>query len=135
MPWDEVESCYADKLSGTGIGAPAKSGRIAYGALLIKERLGITDEETVEQISENPYLQYFLGLHKLLSKALFDPSMIVHFRSRFSQEEHQRINASIIAAASGIEVQKNEDPGDGDGTGGPPENSGKIVGRCDLYIS
>ena len=106
VPWDEVESCYADKLSGTGIGAPAKSGRIAYGALLIKERLGITDEETVEQISENPYLQYFLGLRELLNKALFDPSMMVHFRSRFSQEDHQRINASIIAAASGIEVQK-----------------------------
>ena len=70
VPWDEVESCYADKLSATGIGAPAKSGRIAYGALLIKERLGITDEETLEQISENPYLQYFLGLRELLSKAL-----------------------------------------------------------------
>ena len=122
-----MESCYADKLSGTGIGAPAKSGRIAYGALLIKERLGITDEETVEQISENPYLQYFLGLRELLSKALFDPSMMVHFRSRFSQKDHQRINASIIAAASGIEVQKNEDPGDGDGTSGPSENSGKLL--------
>ena len=127
VPWDEVESCYADKLSGTGIGAPAKSGRIAYGALLIKERLGITDEETVEQISENPYLQYFLGLRELLSKALFDPSMMVHFRSRFSQEDHQRINASIIAAASGIEASKNEDPGDGDGTSGPSENSGKLL--------
>ena len=32
----------------------AKSGRIAYGALLIKERLGITDEETARQITENP---------------------------------------------------------------------------------
>ena len=77
VPWDEVEPCYANKLSGIGIGAPAKSGRVAYGALLIKERLGITDEETVEQISENPYLQYFLGLRELLSKALFDPSMMV----------------------------------------------------------
>jgi hypothetical protein len=34
------------------MGAPAKSGRIAYGALLIKERLKISDEETVEQILE-----------------------------------------------------------------------------------
>ena len=127
VPWDEVESCYADKLSATGIGAPAKSGRIAYGALLIKERLGITDEATVEQISENPYLQYFLGLRELLSKALFDPSMMVHFRSRFSQEDHQRINASIIAAASGIEAEKNEDSVDDDGTGSPPENSGKLL--------
>ncbi len=46
VPWDVVESCYAESLAGTGQGAPAKSGRIAYGALLIKERLGITDEET-----------------------------------------------------------------------------------------
>ena len=122
-----MDSCYANKLSGTGIAAPARSGRIAYGALLIKERPRITDKETVEQISENPYLQYFLGLRELLSKALFDPSMMVHFRSRFSQEDHQRIKASIIAAASGIEAQKNEDPGDGDGTRGPSENSGKLL--------
>ena len=39
VPWDVVESCYAESLAGTGQGAPAKSGRIAYGALLIKERL------------------------------------------------------------------------------------------------
>jgi transposase, IS5 family len=29
--------------------------------LIIKETLGLTDEETVEQIRENHYLQYFLG--------------------------------------------------------------------------
>jgi len=62
VPWDEVERCYAESLAGTKMGAPAISGRIAFGALIIKERLGITDEETVEQIIENPYLQYFLGL-------------------------------------------------------------------------
>ncbi len=39
------------------MGAPAKSGRLAYGALLIKERLGLTDEETAEQVQENPDLQ------------------------------------------------------------------------------
>jgi len=97
VPWDEVEACYAESFAGTGQGAPAKSGRIAYGALLIKEQLGITDEETVEQILENPYLQYFLGLRELLEKPLFDPSMMVHFRSRFSAEHHQRINARIMA--------------------------------------
>lgn len=44
------------------MGAPAKSFRMALGALIIKERLGISDRETVEQIKENPYLQYFIGL-------------------------------------------------------------------------
>ena len=50
MPWEEVEPCYAESFAGTGMGAPAKSGRIAFGALVIKEQLGISDEETVEQI-------------------------------------------------------------------------------------
>jgi len=35
--------------------------RLAFGALLIKQRLGLTDEETVEQIRENAYMQFFLG--------------------------------------------------------------------------
>jgi hypothetical protein len=30
--------------------------------LIIKARLGLTDEELVEQIKENPYLQFFIGL-------------------------------------------------------------------------
>jgi hypothetical protein len=43
------------------MGAPAKTFRIALVALIIKEKLGTSDRETVEQIKENPYLQYFLG--------------------------------------------------------------------------
>ena len=64
VPWEKIEACYRQSLEGTAMGAPAKSARIAFGALIIKERLGVTDEETVEQITENPYLQYFLGLHE-----------------------------------------------------------------------
>ena len=60
VPWDEFESEYAQQFSSTQ-GAPAKLFRVALGSLIIKERLGTSDEETVEQIRENPYLQYFLG--------------------------------------------------------------------------
>ena len=100
IEWEEVESCYAESLAGTGMGARAKSGRIAFGALVIKEQLGISDRETVEQILENPYLQYFLGLKEFSHSTLFDPSMMVHFRNRFSQEHHRRINEKIIAMAT-----------------------------------
>jgi hypothetical protein len=127
VPWDVVERCYAESFAGTRMGAPAKSGRIAYGALLIKERLGITDEETVEQVMENPYLQYFLGLSELQDKPLFDPSMMVHFRSRFSAEHHQLINSKIISEATGCEPEEpvvaQDDPSGGD----PPANSGKLL--------
>ena len=127
VPWDEVEACYAESFAGTGQGAPAKSGRIAYGALLIKEQLGITDEETVEQITENPYLQYFLGLRELLEKPLFDPSMMVHFRSRFSAEHHQRINAKIIAAATAPDKDDPPKKDGGEDGGGSPSHAGKLL--------
>ena len=61
IPWSEFEEEYAQNFS-EGIGAPAKSFRMALGALIIKEKLGSSDRETVEQIRENPYLQYFIGL-------------------------------------------------------------------------
>ena len=53
IPWKKLESDYAKQFS-EDIGAPAKPFRVALGALIIKERLGTSDRETVEQIRENP---------------------------------------------------------------------------------
>jgi len=64
------------------MGAPAKSLRIALGALIIKEILRISDREVVEQIKENPYLQYFIGLTSYRNEAPFEASLLVHFRQR-----------------------------------------------------
>ena len=61
IPWEELEEQYASLFSKDK-GAPAKTFRMALGALIIKEKLNITDEETVEQIRETPYLQYFIDL-------------------------------------------------------------------------
>ena len=128
MPWDEVESCYGESLSSNGMGAPALPGRMAYGALIIKERLGVSDEEVVEQICENPYLQHFLGLCEYQEKAPFDPSMMVHFRSRFTEEHHQRINSKIIHQATEETECAGEDKAEGEeDDDGPPPNAGKLL--------
>jgi hypothetical protein len=79
MPWEELEETYDSQFNPT-TGAPAKPVRLAFGALFIKQRLGLTDEETVEQIRENACMQFFLGFAGYSSKAPFDPSMMVHFR-------------------------------------------------------
>jgi len=93
----EFEDEYARQLFADEMGAPSKSFRMALGALLIKSTLkNLTDEQTVEEIRENPYLQYFTGLAGYQSKAPFDPSMMVHFRTRISAEMLQRINERII---------------------------------------
>ena len=79
IPWEAFESNYAAQFSEER-GAPAKSFRMALGALIIKERLGVSDGETVEQVRENLYLQYFLGLSEYSDRAPFDASMMTHFR-------------------------------------------------------
>lgn len=44
IPWGRIEKDY-EKNFHAGTGAPAKISRMAFGALYIKERLGIYDEE------------------------------------------------------------------------------------------
>ena len=71
IPWHEFEDEYAS-LFYEEIGAPAKSFRMALGALIIKEKLGISDRGTVEQIKDKPYLQYFIGMSSYINEAPFD---------------------------------------------------------------
>ena len=96
IPWVELESDYAETLSGSDRGAPAKSLRMALGALIIKEKLQISDREVVEQIRETPYLQYFIGQEGYKDEAPFDPSMMVYFRKRLSGELLQKANEILF---------------------------------------
>ena len=94
IPWFEFEEEYASYFS-EDIGAPAKSFRMALGALIIKEKLGTSDRETVEQIRENPYLQYFLGLEAFTNEAPFDSSMFVHFREKIGVDLVNKVNKQM----------------------------------------
>ena len=116
-PWDFVEDIYLESMSQEN-GARAFSARIAFGALYIKENENLTDERTVEYIAENPYMQYFLGLHEYTDTALFDPSMMVHFRKRFSAAQIEEINKRMF-----IEEQPEPPPDDEP----PPRNEGKLA--------
>lgn len=40
-------------------------------------------------------MQYFLGLQEFRTEALFDPSMMVHFRKRFPVEQVAKINEFV----------------------------------------
>lgn len=56
------------------------------GALIIQTKFQFSDRELVEQITENPYLQYFIGLTGYQEEAPFDVSTLVLFRKRISDE-------------------------------------------------
>ncbi len=95
IPWSEFESEYAKNFSEK-MGAPAKPFRMALGALIIKETLGISDRETVEQIKETPYLQYFIGLSEYSHEAPFEASMMVYFRERINMDLVKKINQKMV---------------------------------------
>lgn len=101
IPWQEFEKEYAAKFSGDGMGAPAKPFRMALGAVIIQKRLNLTDEELVEQLKENPYFQYFIGLDCFQKDAPFDSSMMVHFRKRLDMELMNRVNEKVAEMRDG----------------------------------
>lgn len=95
VPWTEFEDEYA-KHFPSELGPPSKSFRMALGAILIKHMKKLTDEQTVEEITENPYLQYLLGMEGYRDRAPFDETMMVHFRKRISADMLSRINGRIV---------------------------------------
>jgi hypothetical protein len=59
IPWDELEDDYAAQFC-RGFGAPAKPFRMALGALIIKARLGLTDEELSSRSRKTPISSFSL---------------------------------------------------------------------------
>lgn len=96
IPWDEFEVKYA-KLFPSDTGNVAKPLRMALGALIIQTKFQYSDRELVEQIAENPYLQYFIGLPGYQEDAPFDASTLVLFRKRISAEMLMEVNEYLLA--------------------------------------
>ena len=59
---------------------------MALGSLIIQTKFRYANRELVDQITRNPYLQYFIGLLGYQEKASFDASTLVLFRKRISAE-------------------------------------------------
>lgn len=108
IPWESVETEYAQQFS-EGLGAPAKSFRLALGTLIIKEKLGTSDRETIEQIRENPYLQYFLGLSSYQDTVPIDASMLTHFRQRIDLTLVSQVNEQVVQSVLSSESQVSEE--------------------------
>ena len=61
IPWQKLEDEYAKQFCQDN-GTPAIKFRMALGALIIKQRTRQSDDETLESITENPYMQFLIGL-------------------------------------------------------------------------
>lgn len=109
IPWNKIEECYASLFPGKN-GVVAKPVRMALGALIIQKTLNCSDREVIEQIKENPYLQFFIGLTEYTNSAPFVPSLLVEFRKRLNSSILADINEMIISASKPDDPQPPSPP-------------------------
>jgi hypothetical protein len=122
IPWDELATAYHTRLTADR-GRPAKNARIVIGAVIIKHKLTLSDEETVLQIQENPYLQYFIGLSRYQEEPTFAPSLLVEIRRRMGSEVFAAFEKAILAEIKQSRKKQKSDKDDQD----PPSHKGKLV--------
>jgi hypothetical protein len=113
VPWELAEAKYQSQFS-EGEGRLAKPARMALGALIIQQTKGCSDEETLLEITENPYLQYFIGLKDFRNELPFDSSMMVHFRKRFTAEFLAEINEAMCKSEAAPKPEEVTPPEDDD---------------------
>lgn len=80
---------------------------MVLGFLIIKEKLQLSGEETVELISETLYLQFFIGLEGYTDEIPFDPSLMVHFCKRLDGQIFQKANEILFCEYQIEELKKN----------------------------
>jgi len=126
MPWDKIDNLYGTSFKGAK-GQIAKPGRLAFGALFIQERLGITDDETVAQISETPAMQFFCGYESYTTAKPFDSSLMVHFLKRITSEMMKRITEEAFAEEAKKAIE-NEDDDSSDSNDSGDNSGGSTTG-------
>ena len=79
IPWETAEERQKETLGNTNAGQKAYSVRMALLKLIFSNKKYHSDRETVAEITENPYLQYFIGLPDLVQAPTFDASRLVYY--------------------------------------------------------
>ena len=128
IPWNKYETKYAQRFCSDN-GAPAIQFQMAMGTLIIKQRTGHSDEEILQDIMENPYMQYLIGLHEFTTAAPFSASSITNFRKYITKEMLTEINEAMFGGDHDEEDKKH---GGNDGKGGGlsgarPSNKGELL--------
>lgn len=108
IPWDKIVNVYQKQLNNSFTGASGINPRVAIGAIFIKHMCDLSDRETVNQIQENVYMQYFIGYSSFSYEPVFDPSLFVDLRKRFGAEQINEINETIMRLVNKEQEDKKE---------------------------
>ena len=123
IPWGVFEKKYSRLFKGKN-GRVAKPLRLALDSLIIQTKYQYSDRELVEQLTENPYYQYFIGLPGYQEEPPIDASTLVLFRKRLNMDVIMEANEYMLDA-----VKEKESSGKKDDDHNNPPSGGKVMGR------
>ncbi len=105
IPWDEISNLNLKHVGASNTGRSPINPRIVIGSAIIKHMCNLDDRETVDQISENVYMQYFLGYSSFTNQAPFNASLFVEFCKRLSTEQLIARNERIVSLKTNLNTQ------------------------------
>lgn len=130
LPWDNLVKIYSKQFN-TELGAKGINPRIIIGSFIIKHKLKLSDEETLAIISENPYMQFFLGLKDFCPELLFSPTLLVEMRKKLGKLSFDSFTDELIKITNAKDIKPNK-------AEGQRKNKGKLkldATVADQYIS
>lgn len=95
IPWSEMEADYIS-LFPSRRGRPAIPYRMALAVRIIQKYKKLSDRKLIQELNENPYLQYFMGLTAYTPDVPIKPTVLVDLRKRISAAELMKANEAVI---------------------------------------
>lgn len=85
IPWEKIDSVYSQNFSPNS-GRYALDSRLVCGLFIVKYLKNLTDEETIREYEENPYIQAFCGKIHFSKESEFSLSMLSERRKRLGKD-------------------------------------------------
>lgn len=98
IDWQAFVDEWSPRFAST-TGRPALPTRLMAALLYLKHVYALSDEDTVQRWSENPYWQHFSGERYFRHDPPCDPSSLVRWRQRIGEAGCEWLLAQSIAAA------------------------------------
>ena len=96
VPWQEIADGLLPFYSGSA-GRNAVPLRMVSALLVIQKLRGLSDRETVNQVKENRYIQYFCNVPDAGLPTFIHPSTLSRIRGRIGEEGAAVIESAVFA--------------------------------------
>ena len=116
IPWAIFETIFHHPIVQGEKWSRSKTLRLV-GALIIQTKYQYADRELVDQLTENPYYQYFIGLPGYQEEPPIDASTLVLFRKRLKMDVIMEANEYMLDA---FKEKDSSDERDDDDHSNPP---------------